>query len=185
VSVGLIPQGNEVTGQTTLDLCNGTYPSEALRSARLQVVAVDSQDNTVISTEAVEYQSAAATAQAFSELRSVAASCPNAPVTSPVGEPTVTTRFNPAPDGAWPQTAGVDRLAYDVVTTDQTGTSTTHSVAVYLRRGKFLLGVYIPQSSVTQTGPIATPIAGQTSLQGIVGVFESRLAALPASVVGG
>ena len=37
----LLDGGNQVAGQTTLDLCNGRYPSEALHSARLQVVEYD------------------------------------------------------------------------------------------------------------------------------------------------
>ena len=39
-TVLLIPNGN-FTSQPTLDLCNGTFPSERLRTARLQVAAVD------------------------------------------------------------------------------------------------------------------------------------------------
>ena len=121
VSLVLIPRGNSVSGAPTLDLCNATYPSESQRKARLQVAGLDDQGNVALSTESVLYSNAAATEQAFTELESAAANCPNSPVTSPVGEPAVTTQFNPAPDGSWPQVAGVDRLAYDFVTTDDTG----------------------------------------------------------------
>ena len=40
-SVALHPDGDLVTGTTTLDLCNGTFPSESLRTARLQVLELD------------------------------------------------------------------------------------------------------------------------------------------------
>src|SRR5579871_1776441 len=113
------PGGNEVSGQTTLDVCNGMYPSEALRTARLQVYAGDPAASEIaLSTEAVLYKNASATTQAFAELRFVAAHCPSTPVVSPVGEPTVATKFHAAPDGSWPQVAGVDRLAFDFTSTD-------------------------------------------------------------------
>jgi hypothetical protein len=178
-TVGPIPNGDQVIGQPSLDLCNGTFPSEAFRKARLQVVAVNGQGTSFLSTEAVLYASAANTSQAFAELKARAATCPASPVPSPVGEPTVTTRFNPAPDGAWPQTPTVERLAFDFVTTDDTGQA-HHSVAVYLRRGRALMGVYFPQPDGTQG-----PVAGQTSLAAIVTVFAGRMAQLPASVVNG
>jgi hypothetical protein len=177
VSLVLIPSGNRVTGATTLDLCNATYPSESQRKARVQVAAVDDQGNAALSTEAVLYSNAAATEQAFTELQAAAANCPNAPVPSPVAEPTVTTQFNSAPDGSWPQVAGVDRLAFDFVTSDPSGAS-QHSVAVYLRRGRALMGIYFPQPDSPQT-----PVAGETTVAGIVNVFAERMAQLPDSVV--
>jgi hypothetical protein len=179
LSVVLIPGGDQVQGETTLDLCNGTFPSEALRTARRQVAAVDAQGVAVLSTEAVLYRDPAASAQAFAELRSVAAHCPSTPVTSPVGEPTVTTHFNAAPDASWPQTPGVERVAYDFNTTDQAGGQALHSVAVYLRHGRALLAVYFSRPDAAQPA-----ISGQTTLGGIVNVFAERLAQLPSSVTG-
>jgi hypothetical protein len=181
--VVLYPDGNRVGAEfATLDLCNGTFPSESLRVARLQVAAVnasgtDPNPKPAMSTEAVAYTNAAATQQAFSELRKVAASCPAGPVTSPVGEGTATTHFNAAPDGSWPQTAGVDRLAFDLVTTDSSGVS-QRSVAVYLRRGRILEGVYFATADASQS-----TIKGQTTMSGIVSLFANRIAQLPASVV--
>jgi len=177
LSIGVLPGGDGLT-QPTLDLCNGTYPSESLRQARLQDVVVQDQSVVTFSTEAVLYQDAAGAAQALSEVKDVAAACPSTPVVSPVGEPTVTTRFDPAPDGDWPQTDGVTRAAFDVTTTDDTG-QTLHSVAVYLQRGRVLLGVYFADADQP-----TTKVAGQTTIPGIVGVFAGRLAALPPSVVG-
>jgi hypothetical protein len=177
ISLTLIPGGNRVSGGPTLDLCNGTYASESQRKTRLQLAAVDAQDNTTLSTEAVQYVDAAATQQAFAELREVAAKCPSTPVQSPVGETTVTTKFNPAPDGSWPQVASVDRQGYDFVTTNASG-QTQRSVAVYLRRGRVLMGIYFPQPDGTQSA-----VAGQTTIAGIVNVFANRMAQLPDSVV--
>lgn len=73
----------------------------------------------------------------------------------------------------------MDRLAFSFTTTDQSGKSFP-GLAVYLRRGRALMGIYFAQ-------PAATPpaVKGQTSIEGIVTLFANRLAALPASVVGG
>jgi hypothetical protein len=177
--VQLIPGGDQVTGEATLDLCNGTFASESRRTARLQVAAVDGGGDFVLSTEAVLYDSSAATEEAFSELKSVVANCPSTPVVSPVGEPTIITQFNGAPDGSWAQTPTVTRQAYDFTSTDDTGT-TEHSVAVYLRRGRALMGIYFSDPDSPQV-----PVKGQDTIQGIASVFAARMAALPSSVVGG
>jgi hypothetical protein len=179
VTVDTIPAGTQVSGQATLDLCNGTFASESLRTARLQVAATDAQGNEVLSTEAVLYSSPAAAAQAMSELRSVAAKCPSTPVVSPVGEPTVTTRFNAAPDSSWAPVATVQRLAYDFVTTDQSGQS-QRNTAVYLQRGRVLMGVYFAETVGAQAS-----VDGQTTTAAIVHIFETRIAQLPASAVNG
>jgi hypothetical protein len=177
LTVTLLPGGAGLS-QATLDICNGTFPSETHRTARLQDLVLDDQGQQAISTEAVLYGDPAGATQAFSELKSVAAACPSTPVASPVGEPTVITKFNPAPDGSWPQTATVNRLAFDFTSTDSSGQS-YHSVAVYLQRGRALMGVYFSEPDSPQI-----TVAGQNTISGIVGVFAGRMAALPTSVVG-
>lgn len=183
-SVVLIPSGNLLT-QPTLDLCNGTFPSERLRTARLQVADVDATGSTTsLSTEAVLYHDAAGSELAFAELRQVSASCPHHPVVSPVGEPTAQTVFSSPPDRTWPQVRTVDRQAYSFVSTTVATAgqpaASAASVAVYLRRGRALLGLYFDQPNGTQPA-----VAGQRTIEGIVGVFEARMAKLPASVVTG
>jgi hypothetical protein len=163
--------------QPTLDLCHATYPSESRRTARIQDAVLDDRGILALSTEAVLYGDSAATTQAFSELRSVATECPSTPVQGPTGESTTTT-FNPAPDSAWPQTPTVNRLAYDV-TISEPATPPRRLIAVYLQRGRALLGVYFNQPEGVQV-----PVEGKTTVQDIVGVFAGRLAALPTSVVG-
>jgi hypothetical protein len=177
--VGLIPGGNLVTGQVTLDLCNGTFPSESLRTAREQVAVAD-QSGQLFSTEAVLYHNTASTAQAFTELRARAANCPQQFLPPPPGEeafPATKTTFNPRPDTNWPTTPTVERLAYDFTSTDQQG-NTSHSMAVYLRHGRALMGLYFDDPDKAQPA-----IDGQTTVPGIVSVFEKRMAALPPAVV--
>jgi hypothetical protein len=175
--VGTIPGGREVRGETTLDLCNAKYPSEARRTARRQVAVVDLVGDSPLGTEAVLYRRPADASQAFTELRRAAAQCPPTPVPSPVGEPTVTTEYAAAPDRAWSRTPDVERLAYDLTTTDDTG-DTRRAIVVYLRRGRVLMGVYFLQPDELQV-----EVSGHTTIEDIVRTFEQRIAALPANVV--
>jgi hypothetical protein len=177
LTVAGLPGGNGLT-QPTLDLCNGTYPSEERRTARLQVRAVDRLGETALSTEAVLYTSGADTANAFSELRRTAENCPAGPVDSPVGLPTVTTRFRPAPDADWPPVPQVERLAFAFDSIDPTTGDSTYSVAVYLRRGRALLGVYFSHADA----PTAV-VEGKTALGDIVNIFAARLAELPLAAI--
>ena len=79
-----ITNGDSVVGTTTLDLCNGTYPSETLRTARFQVVEIDPTDGVERAEHRVRpLQEPAAGAQAFAEVRRVAAACPKTPVREP------------------------------------------------------------------------------------------------------
>ncbi len=177
VSLVLIPGGGSPSGGPTLDLCNGNFPSESDRRARIQVAAIDDKGSVALSTESVQYTNAAATEQAFQELQSVAEKCPKTPVAGPDGGDPLTTTFRAAPDGSWPHVDGVDRLAFDMNTTTASGDK-QRNVAVYLRRGRVLMGLYFPQPDGTQSA-----VAGQTTVQGIVNMFEQRMAGLPDSLV--
>ena len=165
LTVAGLPGGNGLS-QPTLDLCNRTYASESMRTARLQVVAVDDQGQTALSTEAVLYSSGAGTITAFEELKATPAACSDR-----------TTRFGPAPDADWPQIPTVERLAFAFQTTDTSG-DTDHSVAVFLRRGRALLGVYFSHTDA----PTAV-VEGKTALGEIVNIFASRLAKLPLAAI--
>jgi hypothetical protein len=177
--VSLLDQGTDLS-VPTLDLCNGTYPSEGDRTARRQVVLTDGKGKIHLSTEAVLYRDSAKSVQAFSELQSVASQCPSTPVASPVGEGTATTNFHAAPDAAWPKVASVDRLAYDFTTVDVSTGAASHSVAVYLRRGRALVGVYFAQPDGAQIA-----VSGRTTIARIVNLFETRLAKAAAQPLGG
>lgn len=175
-----LKHGSDLT-VATLDLCNGTYPSEKRRVARRQVLLVDQLAVALLSTEAVLYGKPADGEQAFRELRSVVAQCPSNPVKSPVGEATTTTKFRAAPDGSWSHTPTVERLAFDFDSTDAaSGRKATRSMAIYLRRGRALVGLYFPLPDDPQAA-----IAGRTTIPGIVALFEARLAQAPAGAISG
>jgi hypothetical protein len=176
-SVALIPQGDLTQGTTTLDLCNGTFPSEALRTARLQVAEVDPTLSTIMSTEAVLYKNNAATEQAFRELAAARAKCPNTPVPSKSGQGAATTTFNAPPDKTWPKVNGVERQAYDFNSVDELGDQ-SRIVTVYLRRGRALLALYYYRVPDPQPA-----VDGKTTMEAVTQLFEQRLAALPEAVV--
>jgi Protein of unknown function (DUF2510) len=174
-TVMLYEDGDSLRGPT-LDLCNDRFPSESLRTARLQLLDRDAQGRSSLSTEAVLYRSPQAAEQAFSELRAARAECPDQPVASPVDGTKETTRFQAPPDGSWPQTDGVERQAYRMTITADGESSPL--VTVYLRRGRAFLGLYFPAPGGKQPA-----VAGRTSIEDIVGLFTARLAALPESAV--
>ena len=179
LTVDTIRGGTDTTGEVTLDLCNADFPSERLRAARLQVVAADQAGDVALSTEAVLYTSTDGGAQAMAELTLAAQHCPAGPVRSAVGEPDAATHFNPSPDGSWPSVPSVDRQAHDFTATDAAG-GVRHLVAVYLRRGRVLMGLYFQQPDSAQPA-----VDGQTTIAGIVDVFAKRLAQLPVRAANG
>lgn len=176
--VTVLPGGTDAQGVPTLDLCAATYPSEGLRQARRQVAVIDAEQRLLLSTEAVAYRDPDATVQAFKELREVRASCPLEFRTNASGDMVLST-FAPDPDATWaPAPAGVERLAYDVLMVYEGG-EVARTLAVYLRRGRILLGVYF---FVQPDAPIPS-VRAQETVEGIVGVFASRMTQLADSVV--
>ena len=175
LSVHLLPGGDQVKGQATLDLCNQTFPSESLRVQRLQDVAVDSSGAGVLSTEAVLYQNAAATKQAFKELRGVRASCPKGPVTSADGTKTTTT-FQPPriPSGLRRPRSGVRRSPdHHGREGRERGVPGGVPAARPSAARRLLLKADDPQPAID----------GHTKPADIVNAFATRVAQLPASFV--
>ena len=177
-TVTLFPNGTDAQGVPTLDLCAATYPSEALRLARRQVAVVDGEQRLLLSTEAVAYRDPDATAQAFKELREVRASCPPEFRPNDSGSQVLST-FADDLDTNWaPPPTGVERLAYDVIMVYDSG-EVSRTLAVYLRRGRILLGVYF---FIQPDAPIPS-VQAQPTLERIVGVFSTRMTELAPAVV--
>lgn len=82
----MIPDGSQVTGQVTLDLCYYTFASESLRTARLQEAYIKTTAFPELSNEVVAYKPGG-TEEAMAELLHAAKDCPSTPRTGPtVGE---------------------------------------------------------------------------------------------------
>ena len=66
--------GGRTLSQATLDLCGATYPSESLRTDRIQVLFMDRGGRVILSNEVVSYRPGGAE-QAYRELRSLVGHC--------------------------------------------------------------------------------------------------------------
>lgn len=78
----VIPGGQKVAGQVTLDVCYYAFASEALRTARLQVLYAKSASAPTISNEVVTYGGNGA-ASALQEIRQAVKDCPATPRKGP------------------------------------------------------------------------------------------------------
>lgn len=143
--VALLPGGDAVVGQVTLDACERRYPSEQLRVARHQILGFDAAGHAILSNENVIYNTAAGATQALRELRTGIATCPpNEFVPSILAnQPPIRSRFTPISANS---TTGLlpDRVAVRMDLQAQSGDSQT-SYAVYQRRGRILVAVYGPE----------------------------------------
>jgi hypothetical protein len=135
-----IPGGQLVQGETTLDFCGLTYPSESLRSARLQVIYDAKGTNFSASNEVVTYQPGGAQ-KALQEVVHAAAACPNGRVKDPPQGVTDMVRHT--------HVITDRRLLSGAVVIVETDTGTVkgkqvtvQSVDVYQVRGNVLSGVY-------------------------------------------
>jgi hypothetical protein len=168
------PGGDEVFGETSLDLCYADFPSEELRSGRTQVVAVNPEGAAWVSSEAILYPTPEDAQQAMDELRSAQSSCPDEPVEPPSGDgDPLTWKFRAQPDGQWPDQPGVRRQAYRFSITDRTDNSWS-STATYLQRGRMVLALY-----ATPANSPARVLRNSPDQARFVEVMSQRLAGLP------
>ena len=79
-----IPGGQLVAGETTLDFCSGTYPSESLRTARYQVSYEKKGNSFRASNEVVAYKAGGAK-QALGEVTRAVSACKQGTVKGPAG----------------------------------------------------------------------------------------------------
>jgi len=126
----LVGSGSE----STLDLCNKTFPSDSLRLARHQVVYIDKQQHRRVdeSNELVRYQPGGA-AQAYREIQSAARNCPAMTQNKVSTSKVVVQPRDP-------------RLAAEQLTVTYSMTTngrTVYSAAVYQYVGDLFSGVYV------------------------------------------
>jgi hypothetical protein len=151
-TVSVIPGGRQVTGEPTLDFCGLRYPSEQLRTARLQVAYTKKGAAFKASNEVVTYKPGGAQ-QALREVAHAASTCPNGTVSRPPKGVTRLVRHTRVLKDARLLPGAVAVL--DVETGVVKGKPVTlREVAVYQVRGNVLSAVY-------GTGPsVATAEAG-------------------------
>ncbi len=132
--------GNVVDGQVSLDLCGFTFRTEALRTARLQVVYVKPRAPLQLSNEVVTYGRDGAR-KALAELRQAAKSCPRQAVVGPAkGVGPVTYRVSRIRTSGLPSGA----LALDVRIVGRINgqQADLRATFVYQVRGNILSAVY-------------------------------------------
>jgi hypothetical protein len=170
--------GTTVKGAVTLDFCGAIFPSEDLRSGRLQVgIRNATTTQTVASVEAVSYRDAAGATQALDELSRARRACPKGRYVDSTlsGLPPSKWKFAPAPDAKWDDVNGVRRQAYDVqITEPQSRPIRAH--LVYFQHGRFLIGVYGPAANLEHI--VAPDLDGEA---GLAVALSDRLARLPPS----
>lgn len=136
-----IPNGRDVKGQVTLDLCGFKFRSEALRVARIQLSYIkNTGGGPFLSNEVVAYKPGGA-ARAMKELRTAVATCPKGFVKSRIpGAGLIKNQFDPIKSQLFlPGSIGlIDHI------TEKTNGKTLRfaSLLVYQARGNVLSGVY-------------------------------------------
>ena len=135
-----MPGGHEVQNEVTLDFCDATYPSEGLRTARLQVLYDAAGNPFHASNEVVTYQPGGAK-QALAEVIHEAAVCPNGTVKNPPAGVTNLVRHTHVVADSKLLPGSIAILETDSgVVKGKSMNSTT--MAVYQIRGNVLSGVY-------------------------------------------
>ncbi len=162
------PAGASVIGATTLDLCNQTFPSEALRTSRLQVRFRYGKDYPV-SNEVVAYASGGA-AQALTEVKSAATACSATTITQIQGSSRVSFHTSSLNVAGLP--AGAVAMTLHVTLLRAGKTLTQDGVAVYLVRGNVLSGIYAYASKELPLGKLTQIVvhAAERSAQKLGGV---------------
>jgi hypothetical protein len=138
-SVAAYPGGTSFIGETTLDLCGGSYPSETLRTGRLQVSYKHPAKTVDISNEVVTYASGGAQ-QALSEVSKVARTCATKAVVQKRGAVTTTFQATPVHDPRLPGNAVAVKLVIKQTAGKKHVTQT--GIAIYQVKGDTLSGVY-------------------------------------------
>ena len=156
------PDGHGVHGLVTLDLCGFTFPSERLRTARLQVNYVRRGAAVQLSNEVVTYRPGGAQ-QALREVAHAARHCPRGPVGSTVaGVPKLTYRI------AWVHDRrllpGAVALRVRVSGVHNGKRLVENTFGVYQARRNVLSGVYTYGRSIRAQLPIGLHAAAQSAL---------------------
>jgi hypothetical protein len=148
----LLPGGDSVIDETTLDLCNGTFPSEALRTDRLQTTYTRSGSSLYLSNEVVDYVSGGAD-QALQEVGATAAACEQKPSVQKQGSVVLTISAKPLHTTGL--TPGAIAVRLEIVSTDGKKKVRETGIAVYQVEGDTLSGVYTFESGANGAKAIA------------------------------
>jgi hypothetical protein len=133
------PFGNSIIGEATLDLCGASYPSEILRTGRLQVRYAHTGNSLTVSNEVVTYVPGGAK-EALKEVNEVATVCAKKPAVLKQAGVTETYKVSFLKDPRVPAGAVAVRIEIEVSKGKKHTTQT--GVAVYQIKGNTLSGLY-------------------------------------------
>lgn len=158
----VIPNGQKVAGQVTLDLCYYTFASEAYRTARIQMAYTKSTAAPSLSNEVVTYRGDGAAA-ALQELRQAVKDCPSTPRTGPsAGEQQpVTWHLTPLTEPGLTSNYVAVRANISGVVNGQRRSVT--SFAIYLFSGNTMSGVYAVGADPAATLALTVHAAQQSA----------------------
>jgi len=179
LQIATIPDGDSLLG-ATMDFCDGRYPSEDLRVARLQRATYDQDGGFVgISTEVVVYANAAAAKQALAEVIAVRKSCPVGKEITARDGARLTHFFHSAPGPA--ETPLVDAESRLIVhTTMLVNDEPRRAFLVYQISGRVLAALYVSEEGKTPFNQSALD-----SFYELAGDIANRLRAAPSSLLNG
>ena len=148
------PDGHGVAGFVTLDLCGFRFPSEQLRTDRIQVNYVAPGHAVELSNEVVTYRPGGAE-QALHEITHAASHCPRGAVPSAIeGVSSITYRLHRIVDTRLPH--GSLALLLHLVATVNGRPFRQTSVTVYQTRRDILSGVYTSSGSIADLPALVT-----------------------------
>lgn len=179
MQVATIPDGDNLFAPT-LDFCDGRYPSEDLRVARLQRAAYDADGNFAgISTEVVVYANAAAAKQALAEAIKVRKSCPVGRVFTTRDGHALSFAFHSAPGPA--NTPLVDADSRLIIhTTMNVDGEKRRAFLVYQIFGRVLAAVYVSEAGAKPFEQTALD-----SFYALAGDVADRLRSAPQALLNG
>jgi len=158
----MLPQGDVVKNQVSLDLCDFAFPTDRLRTGRLQVAYLHAGKVPQISNEVLSYTAGGARV-ALAELNRAFATCPTRPMKGPVsGSVPTTHRLSRlvVPHLSPAYIAVLDRASARV----RGKTVSNSAVAVYEVRGNVLSAIYTDGTgSLTAQEHVAFPAATESA----------------------
>lgn len=166
-SAELVPSGETVRNQVTLDICGMRFSSEAARVARRQVAIRDEAGTRLIGDEGVAYRSVADAVHALAEVRQAVTECDSEELVESAVAGVPPFRYDLRVDTSDPSPSTDEGVLITGRVTESSGAA-TEVVLSYMRRGRIVVGLY---------GSAVAKVAGPAV------IVASRLGALPISAV--
>lgn len=150
----LVPDGDQVAGQVTLDNCGYIFTTEAHRVARRQYEVVDATGRDVgVGNEVVAYDTPANAALALRQWHEAAMSCPNHPVSSSVaGITRLTEHITDDEVGSRSLPVAPNVVTAESISRPSFGTK--YMIAVLQVHGRILDAIYAQQDAAPTAGDI-------------------------------